>query len=214
MKRLQALILAGTWVVAAGCFIDAGSFAGKGCETNNDCPSPYACVQVRFGGRTCELVHGLGGGTTGTGTGTGGGSGGVGGGSATVNPDYCHDVKKLIDASCLSNCHGLAMDYPGTRKDFRLDYYVPMGADTLPGVRAKAVGASCVPNVSCIKTRVTDDTMPPGAPYSGPRPNQTERALIIKWVNTGAAECLDSGTSSDGGTDGGGKDGGDGGDGG
>lgn len=209
MKRLQALILAASTVIAAGCFIDAGSFAGKSCETSNDCPSPYTCVQVRIGGRTCELVHGLEGGSYGTGT---GGGSGAGGGGPSRNPDYCHDVKPILDRTCISNCHGLAMDYPGTRQDFRLDYYAPSGANTLPGAKAKAVGAGCVAGVNCIKTRVSDDTMPPAS--ATPRPSSAERSLIIKWVNTGATECNDSGSSpvSDAGTtDAGSADAGDGG---
>ena len=195
MKRLAALAVAACALVVAGCFIGAGSFAGKGCDTNNECPDPYTCVQVRPGGRTCELVHGLSGGSRGTGGGSGAGGGPV------LNPDYCDDVKPILDRTCLVNCHGVAMDYPGTRKDFRLDYYVLDGG--LPGAKVKAVA---------IKGRVVDDSMPPSGP--SPRPTSAERSLILKWVNTGAGECNDAGGKGgvlDGGSDGGKTDGGDGG---
>lgn len=174
MKRFGPLALAASAVVAAGCFIDAGSFAGKGCDTNNDCPQPYACAQVRPGGRTCELVHGL-----------------ESSGGPLLNPDYCDDVKPILDRTCLSNCHGVTMDYPGTRTDFRLDYYARDGG--LPGAEAKALA---------IKVRVTDDTMPPAGP-ANPRPTSAERSLILKWVNTGAGECNDAGGNGGSGRDGG-----------
>lgn len=183
---MRALLLVCLCLVgAAGCFIGAGSFAGKGCESNNDCPEPYVCAQVRGSGRSCELVHRI----------EIAGSGGAGGSNA--NPDYCADAKPILDRTCVSNCHGT--DTSGSSLPFRLDKY----SDPAGGSFEKALR---------IKARVTVDDMPPSGP-ANPRPTAAERALLIRWVNTGATFCNDagSGPAPDGGTDGGALDGGDGG---
>ena len=163
--------------VGAGCFIGAGTFAGKGCDSNNDCPEPYVCAQVRGSGRSCELLHKIDIG------------GGTGGGTSTGNPDYCTVAKPILDRTCVSNCHG--SDTSGSSQPFRFDKY----SDPLGGAFEKALR---------IKDRVTIDDMPPVSP-ANPRPTSAERALLIRWVNTGAAFCNDAGT------DGGKLDGGDGG---
>ena len=173
-------------VVAAGCFIGAGSFAGKGCDSNNDCPEPYVCAQVRGSGRSCELLHKIDIG------------GGTGGGSATnLDPDYCVDARPILDRTCVSNCHGA--DTSGSSQPYRFDKYT----DPAGGSFEKALR---------IKARVTVDDMPPSGP-ANPRPTAAERALLIRWVNTGAAFCNDAGSTGprDGGADGGKADAGDGG---
>lgn len=170
--------------VGAGCFIGAGSFAGKGCDSNNDCPEPYVCAQVRGTGRSCELVHKI-------------DIGGTGGGTNNANPDYCVDAKPILDRTCVSNCHGT--DTSASSLPFRFDKYT----DPAGGSFEKA---------QRIKARVTTDDMPPSGP-ANPRPTPAERALLIRWVNSGAAFCNDAGSGgmSDAGTDGGKPDGGDGG---
>src|SRR5207253_2108585 len=127
------------------------SFAGKNCDTNNDCPAPYVCAQVRPGGRTCELLHGID-------PSTSGGSGG--GGGVNLPPDYCKNVKPILDNSCVSNCHG--PDHTGSGLSFRFDVY-SLGGNPL-GAFEKAMD---------IKARVTDDSMPPFG--SMPRPTMDER---------------------------------------
>ena len=192
MRAFAVSLAAITFVMsAAGCFIGAGSFAGKNCDSNIDCPDPYVCASVRAGGRSCELLHGID--LT---------SNGSGGGGGTTVPDYCHDVKKILDRSCISNCHG--MDTTGSGLPYRYD------VSSLGGTPPGAFEVS-----DTIKTRVSDDSMPPFG--SMPRPTPAERAIVLRWVNTGAKECSDGGgsTVTDAGTDGGAKpDGGDGGDGG
>lgn len=187
--RLRFFAAAVAAVVAAGCFINAGSFAGKGCDSNNDCPEPYVCAQVRGSGRSCELVHGI---EIGGGTGTGGGGG------VTLPPDYCNDVKPIIDRTCVSNCHG--SDNSGSSQPYRLDKYNdPAGG--------------CFEKADRIKARVNSDDMPPPAP-ANPRPTAAERALVIRWVNTGATFCnavVDGGTGDAGTADAGTTDAGDGG---
>ena len=186
--RASLLVAAALGVVGAGCFIGAGSFAGKGCESNNDCPEPYVCAQVRGSGRSCELVHKID---------IGGGTGG-GGMVSNDDPDYCVDAKPILDRTCVSNCHG--SDTTGSSQPYRFDKY----SDPAGGSFEKALR---------IKARVTVDDMPPSGP-ANPRPTAAERALLIRWVNTGAAFCNDAGSGgmTDAGTgDGGRPDGGDGG---
>lgn len=184
MRRFA--IVAASALIAGGCFLGAGSFAGKGCDSNNDCPDPYVCAQVRGSGRSCELVHKI---VIG---------GGTGGGAAAGDPDYCHDARPILDRTCVSNCHGT--DNSGSGLPFRLDQYThPLGGAFEKALRVKA--------------RVTVDDMPPSGP-ANPRPTALERALLIRWVNTGALLCndLDAGAKGDGGTDAGEKaDAGDGG---
>ncbi len=171
-----------SWIVVAliagagaGCFVNAGSFAGKGCDSNNDCPDPYVCAQVRGSGRSCELVHKI----------------EIGGGSMqTGDPDYCRDAKPILDRTCVTNCHGT--DNSGSGLPFRLDVYShPSGGSFEKALR--------------IRARVTTDDMPPSGP-ANPRPSAAERALVIRWVNTGAKQCNDAGSGpADAGTADGGK---------
>ena len=159
-------------LVAASCSIGAGSFAGKACENSNDCPAPFVCAQVRPGPRTCELVHGID-------LGSGGGSGGTGGSGGSNPPDYCHDVKKILDRTCVSNCHGV--DNTGSGLSDRFDVYSLGGSP--PGAYELA---------TTIKDRVASGSMPPfGA--NNPRPTPDERTILIRWATTGAAKCFDGG---------------------
>ncbi len=191
--RFPAAVAALCLGAFAGCFIGAGSFAGKGCDSNNDCPDPYVCAQVRGTGRSCELVHDIDIGV--------GGAGG-GGGMVNVDPDYCHDVKPILDRTCVANCHGPDIS-GGGGNTFRLDQY------------SVAVVGGAFEKRARVQARVSADDMPPPGP-ANPRPTAAERALVIRWVTTGGENCRGGGT--DGGTpDGGTGDGGvklDGGDGG
>ncbi|MBL8952352.1 MAG: hypothetical protein JNK82_16350 [Myxococcaceae bacterium] len=175
----------GAWALAllgSTCTIGTGSFAGKTCKSNVECPDPYVCAQVRPEGRTCELLRGV-----------------EFYGSTEY---YCGKVKTILDAHCVSNCHGQNRDYPGTPGlAFRLDVYSTGSA--IPGAFEKAIN---------INTRIQADTMPPQVMgYS--RPTSAEKSIIESWYNTGAPEC-ETATSSDGGsgdagsTDGGISDGG------
>src|SRR5206468_3991744 len=74
-RALSASVVLSTFVA---CTLGAGSFAGKTCDTQADCPEPYTCAQVRPGGSTCEMLHGIDSFVT-DGGGTGGGGGGGGG---------------------------------------------------------------------------------------------------------------------------------------
>jgi hypothetical protein len=151
-------------LLAASCTLGTGTFAGKTCRTNVDCPEPYSCAQVRVEGRTCELLRGV----------------------ETFDPssdnpaDYCHNVKPILDTNCLKNCHGADQSYPGTRHDFRLDQFADMGP--ILGAGAKAFN---------INDRVTKDTMPPVG--TDPRPSNADKGVISRWLNSGAPECLDAG---------------------
>jgi hypothetical protein len=182
------------WLIAvllSACTLGTGYFAGKSCKTNVECPDPYVCAQVRPEGRTCELVRGV----------------------ETFDPsadnpaDYCHDAKPILDKHCVSNCHGTDMSYVGTPRNFRLDVYDTGTA--LPGAGAKAAN---------INMRTQADTMPPVGLMGYSRPSVEEKGIILRWLNSGAPNCLgDGGTGGmDGGSDAGSSDGGrtDGGDGG
>jgi hypothetical protein len=158
-------------VITAGlsaCLIEAGDLAGKQCKTQVDCIEPYVCVQARPNGqRTCELLRGP-------------DSTPPGGGTPV---DYCHDVKPLLERSCVANCHGI--DTTGSSQTtFRLDAYAFDGGFPL-GAFAKATR---------IRTRVSDDSMPPTT--FSPRLSVEERQKMTRWVDLGAVECL----SSDGGS--------------
>ncbi|MBK7860205.1 MAG: hypothetical protein IPJ65_16645 [Archangiaceae bacterium] len=168
------------WLIAvlgAACTLGTGTFAGKTCSTNVDCPDPYVCAQVRPEGRTCELIRGAE--IYDPNSGTGGGGGG------TRKTDYCHDVKPIVDRSCVADCHGPTMTFPGTPKNFRLDVWTT--GTVLPGVKDKAFN---------INDRISKDTMPPSNadPGTYPRPTAAERLTVSKWYSSGATECDDGGT--------------------
>lgn len=154
----------------SACFIDAGSFAGKECQTNVDCPPPWVCAQVgrrpsQPGFRSCELLRGPDAAPPSS------------GGPA----DYCHDAKPLLDKTCVANCHGA--DTSGSSQTaFRLDAYAFDGGFP-QGAGDKALR---------IKLRVADDSMPPVG--FTPRLTTAERDLLVHWADLGAPECLDGGT--------------------
>lgn len=148
---------------ATGCVLGTGNFAGKSCTDNTDCPSPYVCALVRADGPTCELVRGVDFGQV----------------KPTKAVDYCHDVKPILDKSCVSNCHG-ADTSQSSRSDFRLDGYA---------FTASVQGAFAF--AARIKVRTQEDSMPPVG--ITPRTTQDERLTIANWVAAGAPECLDGG---------------------
>lgn len=172
--------------LAAGCVIGVGSFEGKSCNTSADCPEPYVCASVRGPAGTCELLRlprpfDAG---------------------EEVPVDYCHDLKPILDRSCVSNCHNASPSYAGSPTTFRLDIYAPLDGG-VPG----AAGFS-----GRIQARVSDDSMPPPNakhPDGGaiPRVTTPERLLVARWTRSGAPFCLgdivgDAG-DGDGGSDGG-----------
>ena len=162
----RAWAAAAAALAASACFIEAGDLAGKECTTNVDCLAPYVCIQRPPNSRpsrSCELLRGV--------------ETAAPGGGGTY--DYCHDVKPLLDKSCVANCHGT--DTSGSSQvSFRLDAY---GFDSgFPlGAFAKA---------SRIRARVQTDDMPP-ASFS-PRLSADERAIVTRWVDLGAPDCLGS----------------------
>ena len=165
MKRLGLIAL-----LAGSCTLGTGSFAGKTCRTNVDCPDPYVCAQVRPEGRTCELLRGV----------------------EVFDPQgeayYCNGpdggggVKKVLENHCVSNCHGTNMEYPSTPRNFRLDVYTT--GTVLPGAFEKAMALSA---------RIQDDTMPPTGLMGYTRCNNFEKNLVLRWVNSGARECAGAG---------------------
>lgn len=168
MRRWVVLGLA---AAAAGCFVGAGSLAGKTCESNVDCPEPYVCAQVGTTARTCELLRGP--------------DDGPGKPPTVARPlDYCHDAKPIIDRTCVSNCHGA--DTTRGVTGFRLDAFT--FTDGTPGVKAKATN---------VVNRTNEDSMPPPNPVN-PRPTKDERDLLARWLETGALECVDAGTADGG----------------
>ena len=167
--------IAGVSLLGLGaCSIGAGSFAGKTCDSQADCPSPYVCVQVRPGGPSCELLHGLDDRL---------GDGGTGGGGGTFTLDYCHDAKPVLLRTCISNCHGA--DHTGAPGEefFRLDSYRIDG-----GLGAYDLRVS-------IAAQVSAGAMP--LPTSMPQPTATERMTLVGWANSSAPDCV----GEDGGTD-------------
>lgn len=153
------------------CTLGAGSFAGKTCDTQADCPPPYVCAQVRPGGSSCELLHGLD---------DSAGDGGSGGGGGGFTLDWCHDASPIILTNCVSNCHTPPFAYPGSPNTFRLDFYRVDGGMGAYDMRDR------------IGVRVMLGDMPP-IPIASPRPTPAERNTLLGWVNGGAPECLDGG---------------------
>ncbi|XXF80896.1 hypothetical protein P2318_14380 [Myxococcaceae bacterium GXIMD 01537] len=163
--------------VGAACVISVEDFAGKTCESVDDCPVPYTCVAARPGqGRTCEVLAGP-------------FVSDAGEPDTGPVPTYCQDIQPILAANCVSSCHGA--DHSDGTAGFRLDYYEPPGGVGEPGARAKA---------DRIKARASDfRTMPP---VGNPAPTPAERALLSRWARGGAPLCDDGGTP-DGGVDGG-----------
>src|SRR5207302_9780478 len=57
-------------------------------------------------------------------------------------PDYCEEIRPIMQTDCLGTCHGAQMGYPNSPRDFRLDYFATPtlrdGGLGLPGVKDKA----------------------------------------------------------------------------
>jgi hypothetical protein len=173
LKRLALFALA-----CGACVLGTGTFAGKECASNVECPFPYVCSQVRPGSvGTCELVRGV----------------EIFDPSGASPADFCHDTCRVLNRSCVSNCHGTDMSYPGVITNFRLDVF--------PATPGK-FGAGDM--AARIKARMDEDTMPPMVAGLA-RPSPDEKTIITRWVNSGAPECLGdaggyvSGSTGDGG---------------
>jgi hypothetical protein len=200
LKRLALLAL-------VSCSIDTGTFAGKTCDTDVDCPAPYTCAQARSAARTCELLRGP----------------DVLNTNGDTSVYYCsgpgggRDIHSVVVDSCVSNCHGANMGYVGVPNNFRLDIY-----DTIVGF----LGAKS--EASLMKADVDNGVMPPPNVDGQHYPSSDDKALIAAWATGGALfhpdgvvvqlDCsVDGGATGDGGThdggtfDGGNADAGDGG---
>lgn len=155
-------------LVAAGCIISQDELAGRACAFDADCPQSYACVGPE-GLRTCEVLYPPSTSSTDGGT-----------PDAGPAPTYCKEVQPILEASCVSNCHGAVITGSG-QTGFRLDYYE---ADAGQPKGAKDMAAR-------IKARAFDQrTMPPGG---SPAPTDAERAVLARWATAGAPFC-DGGT--------------------
>lgn len=212
---LPFLVLA---VATSSCLITGDGFGGKFCRKNEDCPAiaGYLCASTATWpqrgcgeaeeGCLCEIRFPP----------DPGGIGFDGGGpvqpDAGPPPDYCTEIKPILELNCLGTCHGNQMQYPNSPTDFRLDYWepgaahrLPDGGPGLPGVKTK---------IDRIKARMVDEkTMPPGD--FGIFPTATNIALVNKWVTKFGAPLGDGGCelgmtpTGDGGTmDAGTRDGG------
>jgi hypothetical protein len=159
-----------TVLSVAGCIISQDDAVNRACTSNADCPQAYACMELGAE-RVCELVYP---------PVVDAGTPDAGPGDAGVVPTYC-DVQPILNASCISSCHGAVSDSSG-RKDFRLDYYEPADGG-VKGAKAMA---------DRIKARTFDlRTMPP-ASYT-PQPTDAERARVAQWVVGGALPCAPDG---------------------
>ncbi|MDC0707339.1 hypothetical protein POL68_02545 [Stigmatella sp. ncwal1] len=168
-------------VAVAGCIISQEDAANRACTSDTDCPQAYACMELGAQ-RTCELLYPpslpADAGPADAGPGDAGpGDGGSGDGG--VVPTYC-EVRTLLNANCVSSCHGAVSTGSG-RTDFRLDYYEPPAG----GVRgAKAMADR-------IKVRTFDiRNMPPAG---NPAPTDAERGVMARWVTGGALPCPEGG---------------------
>jgi hypothetical protein len=156
-------------LVAAGCIISQDELAGRACAFDADCPEAYACVGPE-GLRACEVIYPPRPATVDAGT-----------PDAGVAPTYCKEVQPILEATCVSSCHGAVTTGSG-QNTFRLDYYEP---ETGQPRGAKDMAAR-------IKARAFDlRTMPPP---SSPAPTDAERAVLARWATAGAPFCGDGGT--------------------
>lgn len=177
MKRaVTRICIAG--MVIVGCVVPVSDFAGKSCETAEDCPDSYVCVAARPGaGRTCEVL-GL------------PGFADAGGPAPGPVPTWCEDVQPVLTAYCISSCHGAVQTGSG-RTDFKLDIYE--GSGGIMGAKDMA------PRIDVRAFRFRD--MPP---VGNPAPSDEEREVLGRWAQGGAPFCnTDGGGSPDGGVDGG-----------
>ncbi|HYH95229.1 hypothetical protein [Hyalangium sp.] len=156
-------------LAAAGCIISQDELADRTCLSDADCPEAYACTGPE-GLRFCEVIYPPPGSTVDGGTPDAGG----------VTPTYCANVQPILEATCVSSCHGAVTTGSG-RTDFRLDYYEaeagqPRGAkDMAARIKARAFDLRTMP--------------PPGSTA----PSDAERAVLGRWAAAGAPFC-DGGT--------------------
>jgi hypothetical protein len=183
MKRAIISVCVTAAMAAVGCSIPVGDFAGKTCETAEDCPDPYICVAARAGaGRTCEAL-GLPDRADAGGTPTG------------PVPTWCADVQPIMATYCLQTCHGAVHTGSG-RIDFRFDMYESAG-----GIKG---AMEMAPRIEVRAAKFKD--MPP---VGNPAPSAEQREVLGQWAEGGAVFCNTDGGTSDGGTsDGGTSDGG------
>lgn len=184
MRGNRPLIVALILATGAGCFLaleDLGPL-GRRCQSVEDCPGAnYRCVphpeQPNLS--VCELVFPPGTPPSGT----------QDGGPPPAATYYCGEVASILTKSCVANCHGEDTGGSGITA-FRLDYYEATDGGT-PGAQATATR---------IKVRTFDlRTMPPLG--FSPMPSDPERALIARWVSSGAPFCDGGQTTQDAGQD-------------
>ncbi|MFZ5469163.1 MAG: hypothetical protein ACOZIN_06945 [Myxococcota bacterium] len=182
-SRVVAALLSG---FVAGCLIATDDYAGKPCESDEDCPrhtradgtveSFYTCVVYRADGfKSCEVIFPPRPVLTG----------------GAFPPTYCSHVKPILDRSCLANCHSTTDTSGSQRDDFVLDRY-----DGVAGKNgAKAMAAR-------IKLRTVDcansATLPgcengPMPPPGGTTPTPEEMQVLTLWAG-GGAPYADGGT--------------------
>lgn len=213
---LTALVLTSV----SACLISTDDFGIRHCKTADDCPgvAGYICAAGTVwpqrgcgdGGETCVCEVRFP--PEPGGIQTDGGTPPVP--DAGPPPDYCTEIRPILQLSCLGTCHGTQMGYPNSPSDFRLDYWEPGtaqrtadGGPGVPGVKDK---------ISRIKARIYDEPTMPPQDFPIP-PTDAQRKLVNRWVTKfgaplgeGSCELYDAGApQTDGGTtDGGARDGG------
>jgi hypothetical protein len=169
-RQTKGFLALAAVLAAAGCIISQDEFAGRECTFDADCPEAYTCAGLE-GLRFCEVIYP-------PRSNSSADAGPVA--DAGVAPTYCAQVRPILEANCVSSCHGADSSGSG-RTDFRLDYYEP-GAGQPKGAKDMAAR---------IKVRAFDQqTMPP----SDPKPSDAQRAVLARWVTAGAPFCTDGGT--------------------
>lgn len=230
MRRFRIGFLSGAiWMAALanGCFIGVDDFS-KPCATATECPvvGGYLCAsKTKWPQAVCDTDAGedkigpsADGGVRGCrcevkfppdafdgGPVDGGGDAGPPYTDAGPPPDYCSEIRPILQAKCLYTCHSAQMGYTGSPKDFRLDYYDPPdsggvndgGLAFLPGVHEKA--GRCY-------ARILLNDMPPEQ-QTYPAYTALERQTFLRWLDAGVpfgnGNCEGPGPK-DGGLDGGG----------
>ncbi|MBK7860206.1 MAG: hypothetical protein IPJ65_16650 [Archangiaceae bacterium] len=197
---MRTLMLALLSVVVSSCLISSDHFGQRSCHQDSECPqiAGYSCVSgTRWPQKpcgedeaecVCEVIFPP----------QAGGIGYDGGGplipDAGPPPDYCSEIRPLLDKYCLGTCHGAQMGFPNVPYDFRLDYWEPGpnqlladGGAGLPGVKAR---------LDRIDARIFLDRsnlMPPPPDMYPIQPTEADRALVHKWITKFDAVILDGG---------------------
>lgn len=181
-RALRFLVVPAAVLVVGGCFIATNHQAGAPCESREQClksdgteDAAYDCVDdgTGEGTRTCQIVFPP------IPVPVDAGEDPDGGNVQPTGPVYwCNQIEPLMKTYCIS-CHG--EDRSGSfNTPIRLDHYedvdVPDGG-VLKGAKTVA---------ERIKVRTVDfQNMPP----SPPKPNESERDLLTRWVQAGAPFC-------------------------